>query len=58
MTRFQTLRSDAKQLAADARAYGDMELSAVADRVGRELNHPALTGAENTFGVNHSDVRK
>lgn len=57
-TRIQTLRSDARQLANDLRAYGDGELSTAVSRALSELNHPSLTGAENTLGVNADAYRK
>jgi hypothetical protein len=49
--RIAKARDDLKQLEADLNAYGDRELSKAVKRAHRELDHPAVTGAENTRGI-------
>jgi hypothetical protein len=56
--RFARLERQLEKLEAECRAVGEKELADVAKRAHREFKLPALTGAVNTLGVNHSAVRE
>jgi hypothetical protein len=55
--RISKVRSDLKALEADLVQHGDRELAKAIKRAYRELDHPAVTGAENTRGVDTSAIR-
>ena len=58
MSRIATEQATLKQLRLDLYAAGDKELAQVVERAEREFNHPALTGAVNSYGVNADAVRR
>ena len=58
MGRIATMRADATQLKLDLYKVGDKELAQAVERAERELNHSAVKGAENTFGVNADAFRR
>lgn len=56
--RIAKVRNDLKALEDDLTQHGDRELAKAVKRAHRELDHPAVTGAENTRGVKAGAVRR
>jgi hypothetical protein len=55
--RISKVRDDLKALELDLVQHGDRELAKAVKRAYRELDHPSVTGAENTRGVRSHGVR-
>lgn len=58
LTSIATERAHLVALRDQLVAGGDRQLAQAVERARRELMTPAVTGAENTFGVNSSAVRR